>query len=55
MGDSIYADIVEALQEIEEYQNGNAQLRADVVEIPDALRAGSADKEPKQVAAAKAG
>ena len=32
---SVFDDIIEALHEVEDYQNGNIELRADVVEIPD--------------------
>ena len=35
MSDSVYDDIMDALNEIEEFQAGNIQLRTDVVEIPD--------------------
>ena len=35
MSDSLFDDIMEALHEVEEYQNGNVQLRTDVVELPD--------------------
>lgn len=35
MSDSLFDDIMEALHEVEEYQNGNVHLRTDVVELPD--------------------
>ena len=35
MDDNVYDDIMEALQEVEDYQAGNIQLRTDIGEIPD--------------------
>ena len=35
MNNDIYNDIMEALCEVKEYQNGNIDLREDIIEIPD--------------------
>jgi len=32
---SVYDDIMQALDEVEEYQKGNIQLRSSIVERPD--------------------